>query len=175
MATESLLSYMPSRLTCLGAFAPYLPWYLRALNTCLVSLISTPLNMIKSLTKAILKCSKRGHSKSTFAQESRIFTPPPPPHLPPCSSLFVFEHPTPRKVRSFWLELTLFPIKCPLYGDVRFIESPSKNQKSSKVNMKSTVCHNFPSTDLLEGPKDSKIKENAKFFHSKVFKQGSLH
>ena len=133
MATESLLSYMPSRLTCLGAFAPYLPWYLRALNTCLVSLISTPLNMIKSLTKAILKCSKRGHSKSTFAQESRIF------------------------------------------GDVRFIESPSKNQKSSKVNMKSTVCHNFPSTDLLEGPKDSKIKENAKFFHSKVFKQGSLH
>ena len=27
--------------------------------------------------------------------------------------------------------------KCPLYGDVRFIKSPSKNQKSSKVNMKS--------------------------------------
>ena len=65
--------------------------------------------------------------------------------------------------------------KRPLYGDVRFKESPSKNQKSSKVNMKSTICHDFPSPDLLEGPKDGKIKENAKFFHSKVFKQGSLH
>ena len=47
---------------------------------------------------------------------------------------------------------------------VRFIESPSKNQKSSKGNMKSTICHDFPSPDLLEGPKDGKIKENAKFF-----------
>ena len=47
---------------------------------------------------------------------------------------------------------------------VRFIESPSKNQKTSKVNIKSTICHEFPSPDLLEGPKDEKIKENAKFF-----------
>ena len=54
--------------------------------------------------------------------------------------------------------------KCPLYGDVRFIESPSKNQKSSKVNMKSIICHDFPSPDLMEGPKDGKIKESAKFF-----------
>ena len=54
--------------------------------------------------------------------------------------------------------------KCPLYGDVLFLESPSKNQKSSKENMKSTICHDFPSPDLLEGPKDWKIKENAKFF-----------
>ena len=54
--------------------------------------------------------------------------------------------------------------KCPLYGDVRFIESPPKNQKSSKVNMKSTICHDFPCPDLLEGRKDGKIKENAKFF-----------
>ena len=54
--------------------------------------------------------------------------------------------------------------KCLLYGDVRFIESPSKNQKSSKVNMKSTICHDFPGQDLLEEPKDGKIKENAKFF-----------
>ena len=54
--------------------------------------------------------------------------------------------------------------KCPLYGDVPFLESPSKNQKSSKENMKSTICHDFPSPDLLEGPKDGKIKENAKFF-----------
>ena len=53
---------------------------------------------------------------------------------------------------------------CPLYGDVSFIESTSKNQKSSKVNMKSTICHDFPSPDLLERPKDGKIKENAKFF-----------
>ena len=54
--------------------------------------------------------------------------------------------------------------KCLLHGDVRFIESPSKNQKSSKVNMKSTICHDFQSPDLLEGPKDRKIKENAKLF-----------
>ena len=54
--------------------------------------------------------------------------------------------------------------KCPLYGDVHFIDSPSKNQKSSIVNMKSTICHDFPSPDLLEGPKDGKTKENVKFF-----------
>ena len=54
--------------------------------------------------------------------------------------------------------------KCPLYGDVHFIESPSKNQNASKVNMKSTICHDFSSPDLLEGSKDEKIKENAKFF-----------
>ena len=29
--------------------------------------------------------------------------------------------------------------KCLLYEDVRFIESPSQNQKSSKVNMKTTI------------------------------------
>ena len=29
--------------------------------------------------------------------------------------------------------------------------------------MKSTICHDFPSPDLLEGPKDGKIKENGKF------------
>ena len=52
--------------------------------------------------------------------------------------------------------------KCPLYGDVRFIENPSKNKKSSKVNMTFTICHNFPSPDSLEGAKDEKIKENAK-------------
>ena len=51
-----------------------------------------------------------------------------------------------------------------LYGDLRFIESPSKYQKSSKVNMKSTACHEFPSPDLLKEPEDGKIKENAKFF-----------
>ena len=62
-----------------------------------------------------------------------------------------------------------------LYGNARFIESQAENQRSSKVNMKSTVFHDFPSPDLLEGPKDGKIKENAKFFHSKVFKEGSLH
>ena len=54
--------------------------------------------------------------------------------------------------------------KCPLYGDVLFIESPSNNQKSSEVNMKSTIFHDFPSPDLLEGQKDGKIKENAKIF-----------
>ena len=54
--------------------------------------------------------------------------------------------------------------KCQVYLDARFIEIPSKNQKYSKVNMKSTICHDFPSRDLLEGPKDRKIKENAKSF-----------
>ena len=29
--------------------------------------------------------------------------------------------------------------------------------------MKSTICHDFPSPDLLEEPKDEKIRENAKF------------
>ena len=61
------------------------------------------------------------------------------------------------------------------YGEVRFIESLSKNQKSWKVNMKSTVCNGFRSSDLLEGPKDGKIKENAKFFSFKVSKQVLLH
>ena len=41
--------------------------------------------------------------------------------------------------------------------------------------MKPTICHDFPGLDLLEGPKDEKIKENTVFFHSQVFKQGSLH
>ena len=54
--------------------------------------------------------------------------------------------------------------KCPFYGDVSFIENPSKNQKSSKVNMKSAIFHDSPSPDLLEGPKDGIIKANAKFF-----------
>ena len=65
--------------------------------------------------------------------------------------------------------------KCPLYGDVLFIQSLSNNQKSSEVNMKSTIRHDFRSPDLLEGPKDGKIKEHANFFHSKIFKQDSLH
>ena len=46
--------------------------------------------------------------------------------------------------------------RCPLYVDVPFIENSSENQKSSKVNMKSTICHDFPSPDLLQGPKDEK-------------------
>ena len=65
--------------------------------------------------------------------------------------------------------------KCPLYGDVRFIESASKNQKSSKVNIKSTICHDFPSPDLLEGQMTERLKKMQSCFHSKVFKQGSLH
>ena len=64
--------------------------------------------------------------------------------------------------------------KSPLYGDFHFIESPSKNQRSSKVNMKSAICHDFPSPDLLEGPKDKKIKKMRSLFRYKVFKQGSL-
>ena len=46
------------------------------------------------------------HSKSTFAQASRVLNPP-----SPFSHLLVFEllPPCPPKVRSFWLELTLSP------------------------------------------------------------------
>ena len=41
--------------------------------------------------------------------------------------------------------------------------------------MKSTICHDFPNPDLLDRPKEEKIKENTKFFSFKVFKQRSLH
>ena len=60
--------------------------------------------------------------------------------------------------------------KVSLYGDASFIESPPKNQKSSKVSMKSTICHDFPSPDLFEGPKGGKIIENENCFYSKVSK-----
>ena len=50
------------------------------------------------------------------------------------------------------------------YEDAHFKESPSKNQKSSKVNIKSTICLDFPGPDLLGGQKGRKIKENAKSF-----------
>ena len=123
-----------------------------------------------------------GHSKSMSAQYSQVLTP----CLPPFSPLLVFKHPPLRKVRPFWLELTrsylismLVKFRVtklimtristewtPLLHDksVLFIDSPSKNQKSLKLNMKSTICHDFPRPDLLEGPKDRKIKESGKVF-----------
>ena len=139
-----------------------------------------------------------GHSKSTFAQDSTVLSPPPPLFVLVC----FWAPPPPRppsppsKVRSFWLELTLSLSvsvlakfrdkklnstcllrsrsrifikwtpwqKCALYGNVLFIEIPSNNHKFSEVNTKSTTCHDFPSPDLLEEPKDGKIKENEKFF-----------
>ena len=52
--------------------------------------------------------------------------------------------------------------KCPLYGDVCFTESQSNSQKSSKVNLKSTICHDFPSLDLLERPKLTKTDPRRK-------------
>ena len=60
---------------------------------------------------------------------------------------------------------------------VRFMEmSALQRVRLKKVNMKSTICQDVPSPDLLEGPKDRKIQENGEFFfHSKDFKQGSLH
>ena len=57
---------------------------------------------------------------------------------------------------------TSFPTENRRFSDDLTLSSPSKNQKSSKVNMKSTICHDSPSLDLLEGPKDGKIKENGK-------------
>ena len=51
--------------------------------------------------------------------------------------------------------------KCPLYGDVRFIESPSKTQKFSKVNIKSTICHDFSSPKNRE-----RLRKMQSVFHS---------
>ena len=95
-----------------------------------------------------------GHLKSTFSQDSRVLTPP----LLPCSPLFVFQHPpfpqgTFLLARTHPLPLNLFKLNvsfkkphwslykvdtigawqnCPLYGDVRFVESPSKSQSNQK-------------------------------------------
>ena len=55
-------------------------------------------------------------------------------------------------------------VKVSVLGDVLFIEISSNNQKSSEANMKFTICHDFPSPDLLKRPKYGKIKENAKYF-----------
>ena len=49
-----------------------------------------------------------GHLKITFAQDSRVLTPP-SSLVRPC--LFLSIPPSP-KVRFFWLELTLFPSIC---------------------------------------------------------------
>ena len=54
-----------------------------------------------------------------------------------------------------------------------FIESPSKNQKSSKVSMKSTISHYY--WIYWKDQKMERLKKLQRFFHSKVFKQGSLH
>ena len=146
-----------------------------------------------------------GHSKSVFAEDSRVLTrtsPPPQSPLSPLFALVRFRVPPPHKVLSLWLELTLSPLvsilvkfrekklilvslvelnasfkkpqwnlckvdtigtwqKCPLYGDVRFIESPSKTQKFSKVNIKSTICHDFSSPKNRE-----RLRKRQSFFHS---------
>ena len=47
------------------------------------------------------------YTLGTFKKYVRSRFPSFDPPLPPCLSLFVFEHPS--KVRSFWLELTLSP------------------------------------------------------------------
>ena len=123
-----------------------------------------------------LHIGERGHSKSTFAQDSRVLTPP-SPLFRPCS-LVRFRAPSPFPSRYVRFGQNSLSPLCllrshsgisikwtPFVHDksVRFIESPSKNPNSSKVNMKSTICHDFPSPDLLEEPKDEKIRENAKF------------
>ena len=57
----------------------------------------------------------RGHSKSLFAQDFQDLTP-----LSPCLPLFIFKHPFPPKVFSFWLELSLSPLFC-LWNPHNFI------------------------------------------------------
>ena len=39
--------------------------------------------------------------------------------------------------------------------------------------MKSTICYDFPSPDLLEGQKDGKIKGNAKFHYISTLNYGT--
>ena len=43
------------------------------------------------------------------------------------------------------------------FMEMSALESASKNQKPSKVKMKSAIHHDFPRPDLLEGPKDGKF------------------
>ena len=50
----------------------------------------------------------RGHPKSMFVQDSRVFTSPPPLFVLVARSFLGTPSPSP-KVRSFWLELTLSP------------------------------------------------------------------
>ena len=63
--------------------------------------------------------------------------------------------------------------KCPLYGEIHFIESPSKNKQSSKVNMKSTMT--FQGQIYWKDQKAERLKKMQSFFRSKVFNQGLLH
>ena len=49
--------------------------------------------------------------------------------------------------------------KWPLYGDVSFLVSPSKNLKSSKVNMKSTICHDFQVQIYWKEQKPERLKK----------------
>ena len=66
--------------------------------------------------------------------------------------------------------------KCPLYGNVRFIVSPSQNQKSSKVNMKYPLSVMTYQVQIYwKDQKMERLNELESFFHSKLFKQGSLH
>ena len=53
---------------------------------------------------------------------------------------------------------------CPLYGDVHFIDSPPKNQNTSKVSIKSTICHDIPTPGLLEVTKTERLKKIQSFF-----------
>ena len=66
--------------------------------------------MLKSIKKTFYPSLKKETFKKYVPQDSQVLNP-----LPPCSPLFVFEHPktspTPSlpKVLSFWLELILSP------------------------------------------------------------------
>ena len=65
--------------------------------------------------------------------------------------------------------------KVPAYGDVSFIESPSKKQKSSKVSVKSRTVMTFQVQIYWKDQKTERLERLQSFFHSKVFKQGSPH
>ena len=108
------------------------------------------------------------------------------PLPPPLFALARFRaSPHSPKVLSFWLELPVSPsisilvkfrekkliMSTSIFGWISIKWTPlvmsaleSKNQKSSNVNMKSFICHDFPSLDLLERPKDGKIKKCKVFF-----------
>ena len=65
--------------------------------------------------------------------------------------------------------------KCPLYGDVLFLESPSNNQKSLEVNMEPAICHDFQAQIYWKDQKTGRLGKMRSFFHSKICKQDLLH
>ena len=65
--------------------------------------------------------------------------------------------------------------KCPLHEDVCFIDSPSKNQKSSKVKWNPLSVMTFQVQIYWKDQRTERLKKMQSLCHSEVLKQGSLH